>query len=176
VARTEIALLCRQFEASYRTDPFHALRKNIEAVGPEEWFATPAGDSARLRDEWGEQPELAISDLVEHLAGAKFMYADHAFGPGTMNWGDIRSPGRERGRLLDWLDEGHALFAAGLAALEDDAALQEECPWPGRPPIARGLMVQVMINHDLYHSGEINRQRALLRGSDGWRRDERDWR
>jgi uncharacterized damage-inducible protein DinB len=30
--------------------------------------------------------------------------------------------------------------------------------------------VTIMINHDLYHSGEINRQRALIRGSDGWER------
>jgi len=30
-----------------------------------------------------------------------------------------------------------------------------------------------VINHDLYHSGETNRQRALIRGADGWERAAR---
>jgi hypothetical protein len=34
----------------------------------------------------------------------------------------------------------------------------------------RRQLLTIMISHDLYHSGEINRQRSLIRGAEGWDR------
>jgi hypothetical protein len=31
-------------------------------------------------------------------------------------------------------------------------------------------MIGIVINHDLYHAGEINRQRDMIRGAEGWDR------
>ena len=72
--------------------------------------------------------------------------------------------------MLAWLDEGHAVFAAGLAALEDDAELAVKRPAPWGAPLRRELMIGIVINHDLYHAGEINRQGDMIRGAEGWDR------
>jgi hypothetical protein len=34
----------------------------------------------------------------------------------------------------------------------------------------RRSLIAMIGNHDLYHSGEVNRQRALIRGANGWER------
>lgn len=100
------------------------------------------------------------------------MYADRAFGNASLEWGDTRPPSRDMAALLAWMDEGHALLASGLAALEDDVQLFEERQAPWRRPLTRSQLLEIVINHDLYHSGEINRQRALIRGAQGWDRGE----
>ena len=167
MTRIAIEILVRQMEAAYRSDPFHALRKNVEAVRPEEWDVRPSGWSA---EEFGTDPELSIGDLVLHVAGAKHMYADRAFGDAALEWGEIRLPALGMDAALAWLDDGHRMLAAGLAALQDDAELGVERPAPWRIPMRRAHLISTIINHDLYRSGEINRQRALIRGTEGWER------
>jgi hypothetical protein len=167
MTRTAIDTLVRQLNAAYRDDPFHAFRKNVGSVRPEEWDVRPAGWSV---EEFGTQPELSICDLVLHVAGAKFMYADRAFGDASLEWTDIKLPALDMESVLGWLDEGHRKLVDGLAALQDDAELIAERPAPWRLEMRREQLVAIIINHDLYHSGEINRQRALIRGSDGWDR------
>jgi uncharacterized damage-inducible protein DinB len=158
----------RRLDAAYRADPFHALRRNVESVRPDEWDVRPAEWSTEV---FGTDPELSICDLTLHVAGAKFMYADRLFGAASLDWGDIAVPAsREMTTVLAWLDEGHRELAAGLAALTDDDELAVERPAPWRLPLTREQLLTIVINHDLYHSGEINRQRALLRGAAGWDR------
>ena len=155
-------------EAAYRTDPFRAFRKNLDSATPEEWDVRPSDWS---RDEFGDNPELTICDLAFHVGGGLVMYANRAFGDATMGWGDIATAqSREKAMVLAWLDEVQAAFAAGLAALEDDAKLRELRPAPWGTPLARTQLIGLMPNHLVYHSGEVNRQRALIRGSSGWDR------
>lgn len=168
MTRIAIELLIRRMDAAYRDDPFHALRRNLESVRPEEWGVQPATWSV---DEFGTQPELSICDLALHVGGAKFMYANRAFGDASLEWTDIAvPPTRDMASVLAWLEEGYHMLADGLAALGDDAELAAERPAPWRLPMRREQLLGIIINHDLYHSGEINRQRALLCGADGWQR------
>ena len=59
-----------------------------------------------------------------------------------------------------------------LMMLEDDAELlaPRMLPWRAHRP-TRGI-VSTMIEHDLYHAGEINHVRSLLAGNDRWAYDE----
>jgi uncharacterized damage-inducible protein DinB len=99
------------------------------------------------------------------------MYANRAFGDATLDWPDLRMPpSRGMETVLAWLDDGHRALTDGLAALADDAELDEERTFPRRHPTPCRRLVTMMISHDLYHSGEINRQRALIRGAEGWER------
>ena len=43
-----------------------------------------------------------------------------------------------------------------------------QAPW--RKPLTRAQLIDLTVNHLVYHSGEVNRQRALIRGSRGWDR------
>jgi hypothetical protein len=156
MGRTEIEVLRRMLDQAYRTDPWSALRK----IRPETWSV----------DEFGTDPELSICDIALHT-GAKYMYADRAFGDASLEWGDIKGPAsRSMEDVLAWLDEAHRLMMDGLAALEDDARLQDERQAPWRTPMRRVALIALITNHDLYHAGEINRQRALMRGASGWER------
>jgi hypothetical protein len=55
-----------------------------------------------------------------------------------------------------------------LRALQDDAELDRErrLSW-GAMRATRGIVL-TMIEHDLYHSGEVNHIRSLLQGEDRW--------
>jgi uncharacterized damage-inducible protein DinB len=168
MTRIAIDYWMQRLEAAYRLDPFHALRRNVESVRAEEWEVPPETWSV---DEFGTRPELSIRDLVLHVAGAKHMYADRAFGDATLEWDTIKLPASlEMDPVLAWLDEGHRALADGLAALADDEELAAERSFPWRTPGRRDQLLGIVINHDLYHSGEINRQRALIRGAEGWDR------
>jgi uncharacterized damage-inducible protein DinB len=168
VTRTAIDHFVRRMEAAYRADPFHALRKNLESVSAAEWDVRPSEWSAT---EFGTQPELSICDLALHAGGAKYMYAERAFSAAMLEWSGIALPAaRDMPTVLTWLDEGHRQLSSGLAALADDSELVAERPAPWRTRMSREQLLSIIINHDLYHSGEINRQRALLRGAGGWDR------
>ncbi len=165
--RIAIAVWEQRLEAAYRADPFHALRKNIESVLPEEWDLKPSRASVQKEGALGHD-ELSICDLAIHAGGPKYMYANRAFGDAKLAWPDIKLPSsREMAAVLAWMDEGQRALTEGLAALQDDAVLVEERPAPWNLPLRIDLLLGIVINHDLYHSGEINRQRALIRYS-GW--------
>lgn len=156
------------FEAAYRTDPFHAFRANLAAASPDEWNVRPSDWS---REEFGDRPELSIGDLAHHVGGALVMYTDRAFGEAKLDWGDIRGPASaDMDPVLAWLDEAHATFAAGIASLTDDVQLAEMRQAPWRTPMPRAQLIGLMVNHQIYHSGEVNRQRSLIRGTSGWDR------
>jgi len=167
MTRIALDLYIKRMNAAYRDDPFHAFRRNVDNVRPEEWNVAPANWSV---DEFGTHPELTICDLVLHVAGAKFMYADRAFGDAILEWGSFGPPGTDMQSALAWLEEGQGKLVAGLAALTNDSELTIERPAPWRIPMPREQLLNIVINHDLYHSGEVNRQRSLLRGADGWHR------
>ena len=169
MARTGIDFWTQRLEAAYRSDPFHAFRKNVDSVRPEEWDVKPAKWSV---DEFGTRPELSICDLAMHVGGAMYMYANRAFADDTSpDWGDIALPAsREMHVVLEWMDAAYEQLAAGLAALTDDGQLTEMRQAPWRTPMNRQQLLGLVINHALYHSGEVNRQRALMRGAEGWER------
>ena len=84
---------------------------------------------------------------------------------------DIALPSGDMPAILAWLDEHHRVLSGGLAALVDDADLETERPSPWERVLPRRAIIAITINHDLYHSGGINRQLALIRGAEGWDRD-----
>ena len=121
--RIAIEVIKRMLDQAYRSDPWSALRKNIESVRPAEWDIRPATWSV---DEFGTQPELSICDIALHT-GAKYMYADRAFGDASLEWETIKPPpSRSMEDVLAWLDKAHRLMMDGLDSLEDDAQLEDE--------------------------------------------------
>lgn len=154
-------------DQAYRTDPWSALRENIASVRPDEWDVRPSEYNVEV---FGTDPDLTICDIALH-AGAKYMYHDRAFGEMSLEWNDIPPPqSRSIGDVLAWLDGAQRLMMAGLESLDDDARLLDERLAPWRTPMKRGSLIAVITNHDLYHAGEINRQRSLIRGASGWDR------
>ena len=150
-------------EEAFQGDPHQSLLANLGRLRDEDWTALPRGGGR------------TIADILEHVAWAKWMYEDYAFGSASLRGdqaplvpaGGARS--RPRNELLSWLREGHSRWLASVRSLPTDAELDRErlTNWGDRLPTR--TIIQIMIAHDLYHAGEINHLRALLQSNDRWR-------
>ncbi len=140
----------------------HSLLKNLRSVAPENWMRTAPGGSRSVRN------------LVAHVGMFKFMYANHGFRDGGMDYDDPpATPAPERlsdpTAAEEWLREGHAYLTGCIRDLESDAELDapRKAHWGAMVPTY--YLVTTMLEHDLYHAGEINHARALLQDDDRWR-------
>jgi hypothetical protein len=137
---------------------WHSLLGNLNAVTPDDWeWVPPAG-------------RRSIRDIVQHVGGAKYMYHSNAFGDRSLTWESPLVLGE--GRLatipvaIAWLREGHGRLRDAIAALEDDAELARPRGHHSRQGVETRWIILVMLQHDLYHAGEINHIRALKQGDD----------
>ena len=142
-------------------DSEHSLLKNLSSVREESWTRIPEGG------------KRSIQNIVAHVGMFKFMYANHGFGAGDLDYGEPPAkPAPERlvsvGAAMDYLRDGHEYLTGCIRELEDDSELDalRKAHWGGLAP-TRHIIV-TMIEHDLYHAGEVNRARALLQNDDGW--------
>ena len=140
----------------------HALLANLKSVMDEDWAWLPPGG------------ERSIAHIVAHVAACKHMYDHYAFGEGVWTWTEppfsdaaLFAP-RPKAELIDWLREGQRVLCGHVAALNDDDELTKprRSNW-GAEHETRWLIAK-MIEHDLYHGGEINHIRALHQGHDRW--------
>jgi hypothetical protein len=146
-----VFMLDQAFESP---DGWHSLLRNIDPVRGDDWdWVAPGG-------------KRSIRQIAGHCS-AIYMWENHVFGDGSMNWDTIPGPADFRvPSILEWLRGGVAKFRAGIEALADD----DELVRPRKAP--QGMMVEtrwcisIMIQHLLYHSGEINYIRALKQGND----------
>lgn len=91
------------------------------------------------------------------------------FGDGTRGWDEAAidgvSPGDDPAEMISWLRKAHARFRDSVAGLTD-SKLAGPCPW-GLPWTYRRI-IEVVIQHPLYHIGEINYARAMVQGNNDW--------
>jgi hypothetical protein len=138
----------------------HSLVGNLETAPADLWDARPEGC------------ERSIREIVIHAGFAKLFYDDHAFRSGTAQWfvapaWPAAAGTWSAGETLAWLDSIHARWLESLRSLSDDALdLPVRMPRGGTWPARAGI--ELMIEHDIYHAGEINHIRALLTGTDAW--------
>jgi hypothetical protein len=146
-------------DAAFAGEDWHSLFGNLRAVTPEEWRWTPPGGARSIRD------------IVQHVGGSKFMYHNHAFGDAALDWNHPLVTGEgilaDADAVLAWLRDGQAVLRASVAGLDDaELARPRRTNW-GELKETRWI-VAVMIQHDLYHAGEINHLRSLYRQDDRW--------
>jgi uncharacterized damage-inducible protein DinB len=136
----------------------HSLLNNLSAVTEADY----------TRDHQGR----SIREMVRHVAAAKHVYDNQAFGDASLFMPAFQSRIYESDASMaediNWLRQGYDCLRASVAAL-DDAVLAEQRPvHMGGTREAREV-ISIMIEHDLYHAGEINHLRALMQDTDYWR-------
>jgi uncharacterized damage-inducible protein DinB len=137
-----------------------SLMGNLASVDESMWRARPKG-SVRT-----------IESIALHVGNCKVMYADHAFGSRALTWEssevqpwpDGEAPREE---TLAWLGETHRALMAHVATLSDDDLLVPRYANWGELRETRWLL-SMLLQHDTYHAGEINRIRSVLAGEDRW--------
>lgn len=146
-------------EHGFGWDHWHSILWNLHNVKPEEWTQLPPGGGRTIRE------------MVVHLGGTFLMYESHAFGDSSREWGnreiDGIGPGQTPEEAEVWLRKTHAVLRNSVANLTDDQlANMTKAPWGAEYEVRR--IIELMIQHPLYHVGEINHIRALLQGNDDW--------
>lgn len=148
-------------DEAFEDNAHHALLKNLESVGADDWDWKPLGGARTIRE------------IVGHVGACKYMYENHAFGDARLTWTDplvdpqvLPSDGSVEA-VLEWVREGQRRLRESVARLDDDELLAPRKTNWGEMMETRWI-ISVMIEHDLYHAGEINHIRALRQGNDRW--------
>lgn len=161
MGRERIETLVWLIGEAFEGDPEQSLLANLRDVGEDEYLALPQGGGR------------SIGDILEHVAWAKWMYEDYAFGEGSLR-GDappmVTEDGRPRPQLelIEWLVQGHERLTASVSALVDDSELDQARDTNWGEVLPTRTLLRILIAHDFYHAGEINHLRALLQRSDRW--------
>ncbi|MBI4278774.1 MAG: DinB family protein [Armatimonadetes bacterium] len=133
----------------------------VRDITDDEYRWKPVPDAFTLRDAWpqpGEGPST-IEFKLAHLAGWKARYANFTFGDGTHSWQHVLAQDSLE-KMLAYLKQAEEFFRGGVAALED-ANLEDRRP-TGWGKVSRlGSTVVHMIQHDVYHVGQIRTMRGL---------------
>jgi hypothetical protein len=142
------------FDDAFEGADWQSLLTNLSSVTPDDWLFVPP-DGRR--------------SITKHIGVSKFIYWNHAFGDASFTWEGLHAVSNQHvetiASAIEWLREGHEKLRAGLAALDDAELLRPRLsPFDG-PQETRWIIARMM-QHDLYHAGEINHIRALLHQDD----------
>jgi uncharacterized damage-inducible protein DinB len=159
VATEGVTQLLHLLDEAFQGSHWHSLLGNLRSLDAEDWAWVPPGG------------DRSIQDIVRHVGGSKYMYHNHAFDDAMLTWGDSLVDGDEAlssvTTAIAWLREGHARLRQSIAVLNDAELLRERATNWGELKETRWI-VATMIQHDLYHAGEINHIRSLKQGNDRW--------
>ncbi len=138
-----------------------SLLVNLRGVEEPMWRALPVGGVR------------TIESIALHVGSCTVMYDEYAFGPGELTWNDQHWLPWKAGEApvaetIAWLEDVHQQFVNHVAALIDaDLAVLRPTNW-GELRETRWL-VSTMLQHDVYHAGEVNHLRSILAANDAWR-------
>ena len=161
MSRTQVELLEHLLEDAYRGHMAHALLANISDVPDPDWRKRPAGG------------DRSIADIIEHVVIGKELWRDTIAGGEQRTYEavfhDRRSapgalaPESLRARLA----VSQERIERAVSAVDDDRLDDARKTHYGAPTTVRRAII-VILEHDLYHAGEINHLRALLQADDRW--------
>jgi uncharacterized damage-inducible protein DinB len=157
---SERDLLVYLMDHAFESGEFHGLIGNLESVEESMW-TQPLPRSLRT-----------IGEIALHVGSSKVMYTDHAFGTRSLTWESPEvepwppsdPPMRE---TIAWLRETHEALMGHVRSLTDDDLVTHRMANWGEEKETRWLL-STLLQHDVYHAGEINRMRSILSGEDRW--------
>ncbi|HYP40769.1 MAG TPA: DinB family protein [Chloroflexia bacterium] len=157
MATSTLTQILYLFDDAFAGHDWHSVLINLRAVTPDEWLWVPP-DGRR-----------SIRYIVRHVGVGKYIYQNHAFGDASFTWKDLHVVGDKHvetvTEAIAWLRQGHENLRASIAALDDEELLRPRLsPFDGLKE-TRWIIARMM-QHDLYHAGEINHILALRRQDD----------
>jgi hypothetical protein len=101
----------------------------------------------------------SIQDIVYHVAGDKLVQLNHAFGDATMTWDDVPVTKSNKAELVAQLEASQREL---ILAINNAADLDLKISgWGGKRLKTVDFFV-MLIEHDLYHAGQIRYIRNLV--------------
>ncbi len=159
--RVIVAHVQRQLEAAYRGSRWHSLAAAIKGLKPEEARWQPAHYKGFS---WARG---SIVEILFHVAGDTLYQLDYAFGAGSLTWEALQARfQREGGDLqaaLRLLDESFTVLQRNLENVKD-ADLSRTYTAPDKTTKTLGELFHMLLEHFLYHAGQIVYIRNLWAG------------
>lgn len=162
--RTIVNHLKAQLENAYRGSRWHSFLSALKGITPEEATWEPP---AYAGFPWMKG---SIVEIVFHVGGDSLYQLDHALGRRELTWEALQKRfEREGGDLtaaLRLAEEGYTALQEALDSLTDEE-LPREYPTPeskGRRRRTLQAFFEMMIEHHLYHAGQIVYARCLYQG------------
>ena len=158
LATPAVDALVFQMESAFAGEYWHSVLLNLGSCTADDWDWTPPGGRRTIRD------------IVKHIGVCKLRWHNQLFGDRSLTWEDFELVAEQEAagppdRVTAWLQEVHANLQSSVARLMDDELPGErEGYWSEPKPLQ--VTIVIMIQHDLYHAGEINHIRALHQGND----------
>ena len=152
-------------DSAFESSRWHSLVGNLKSLQPGDWTWMPSGS------------DRSIQYIVEHLGLCKIMYENHAFGDGGLRWEDRliedESVFATVPSAIEWLCGCNNKWRQSVAALTDeDLLVPRKTNW-GEMAETRWI-ISAMLEHDVYHAGEINYMRTLHNQESNWYQDDYD--
>jgi uncharacterized damage-inducible protein DinB len=163
VSREGVAQLVYLLDRAF-ADSDHSLLDNVLSLKVEDWTTRPPGS------------KRSILAIFGHAVSTKYLYWNHAFGDGSVGWTDPvlnpMTPGSTFSAelMLEWARRVHEHFREAVSLLDDSdlSEMRYASIWDQRSETR--WFISSVIEHDLYHAGEINHLRALIQQNDDWPR------
>ena len=136
-------------ERAFSKSPWHSLMSALEGVTEEAFTWLPE------RHNGFPWMDGSIQDIVYHVAGDKLVQLNHAFGDATMNWENVPVVKGDKAALIS----AQAELLQAIRSTDDlDAKVTG---WGGKRLKAVDFFL-MLIEHDLYHAGQIRYIRNLV--------------
>ncbi len=156
--------LKKRLEAAYQGSRWHSLQSALKDITPEEAEWKPP---AYKGFPWMQG---SIVEIVFHVGGDSLYQLDHALGERRLTWEELeerfQAEGGDLQAALKLAEEGYQALQRALDPLTDED-LQRTYPTPesqGKRQRTLEEFFEMMIEHHLYHAGQIVYARCLYQG------------
>jgi hypothetical protein len=106
-------------------------------------------------------PFTTIAWRLVHAGGINWMYHEHVFGPGKMDWDDYELP-HTASDAVAWWEAGYRRFRDALAETPDDGLSRVGvAPWGDTRTVEEWSVV--MLDENVHHLAEVGVLRDLYR-------------
>lgn len=150
-----VAWLIELQHRAFAKSPWHSVLGALKGVDENTFFHVPPHHSGFP---WMNG---SICDIVFHIAGDKLVQMSAAFENGTTTWDNLPLKKTSMQQMIAELHAAHARLAAKLASETDLSLTNKITSWGGKSMSAENLYL-MLIEHDLYHAGQIRYARNLL--------------
>jgi len=159
---TRIEHFKRDLESAFQGSRWHSFQSALHGIQPEEALWTPP---AYHGFPWMKG---SVLEIVFHVGGDSLYQLDHALGQRKLTWDDLQARFRAEGENLitarKLAEQGYRALQQALDSLADEE-LTRTYPTPeGKGERSLEAFFRMMIEHYLYHAGQIVYVRCLWQG------------
>jgi len=155
-----VKFLLQQLEDAWEKSEWHGFKRSLEGITEQE----AAWQPPHYKHPWDFPGSITF--IVFHVGGDDLCEINQAFGDRTLTWealeAKFKASGGNLAAALKIAEEGHAAIQKTLEKMSDADLAQKLTI--GKREWQADEFFMMLIEHHLYHAGQINYIRCMLDG------------